>query len=290
MQLAISAFQNSENVWGNLGYAPGAILTLTLGKSKEQRKKPVGKKTGKQRTHKGIWWSMCPGNVPRTVWGANPGTSGTSCGTAGTIPRDKRDTSMGWLQSRSGGVPPNSFMFIGFSLPQTNLILLFAAKRKTLKQKLKRKLEGWKSKQRKRKCDVQSTFRIAPLPMIFFSLFSLEFFSFSPVPALLAFQALCFLTQGFRGFIGKAGPCIFWWGSFFPQGKANLGNEGIDMSKPQQARWITESIASQQLGRSDAHLPDEPPRQKTRKKEFGDTWLSKAPDPFCSRRFPLNLP
>ena len=35
----------------------------------------------------------------------------------GTCPH-KRDASTGWLQSRSGGVPPNFFMFIGFSLPK----------------------------------------------------------------------------------------------------------------------------------------------------------------------------
>ena len=86
-------------------------------------------KTDRQRTHKGNWWSVCLGSVPGTVWGRIPPAirrpdliyvqfhmDWTEC------PRDRRDIFHGTkrdgmvapLRSRSGGVPPNFFMFIGF--------------------------------------------------------------------------------------------------------------------------------------------------------------------------------
>ena len=86
------------------------------------------KKTDKEKAHKGIWRSGCPGGVPGTnsgrprdtwdIWawfmcksilkGQNvPGTDGPYHGTDGTCPRDRRGRT-------PGGVPPKFFMFIGF--------------------------------------------------------------------------------------------------------------------------------------------------------------------------------
>ena len=64
------------------------------------------KKTDKQRTHKGIWWSVGLRSVPWTVWGANEGTSGTSRPSDLCVsfhldwtefPRDRRDICTGQM-------------------------------------------------------------------------------------------------------------------------------------------------------------------------------------------------
>ena len=81
------------------------------------REKPI-----KEKSHKGIWWSECPGSVPginlgrprdtRDVWadwcgqfqfkGQNVrGTDGTYGGTDGTFPRDRRDTHQGVSRQNS---------------------------------------------------------------------------------------------------------------------------------------------------------------------------------------------
>ena len=65
------------------------------------------RKTAKQRTHKGIWWSLCLGSVPGTVGGESPGPPtgrpdllyAQFNGRNGIFPWDKRDTSAGWLRS-----------------------------------------------------------------------------------------------------------------------------------------------------------------------------------------------
>ena len=97
-------------------------------------------KIDKQRTaHKGNWWSVYLGSVPGTVWGRVLGYPGrhdliyescldwTECPRDNwTFPQDKQDMSMGWLRSRSGGVPPNFFTFIGFFFSQLNIVIQIA--------------------------------------------------------------------------------------------------------------------------------------------------------------------
>ena len=79
-------------------------------------------KTDKEKSHKGIWRSGCPGGVPGTnsgrprdtwdIWawfmcksilkGQNvPGTDGTYHGTDGTCPRDRRDAHQGVSRQNS---------------------------------------------------------------------------------------------------------------------------------------------------------------------------------------------
>ena len=89
-------------------------------------------KTDKEKSHKGIWWSECPGSVPginsgrprdtRDVWADLCGkfqfkgqnvreTDGAYDGTDGTFPRDRRDTHQGVSHQ-------NSLCLLVFFFPQ----------------------------------------------------------------------------------------------------------------------------------------------------------------------------